>query len=319
MYICKTLCYIYSLAIIGKNVVCRSEHLWLLLHFIQPVEAWLIPQPREYVWVTLPHALRQDHLCLSTAATDDPLLTCLVKIPFQPSEFPPSLIDVQRKRNALGAPYWVFYRGGSTYKLQLPATKPLTLWSDWVEHLPKLDKEPQEFKIWDPLLHLFVYSLIMSPIIGKTILIQFWNKKSLLTPVGVPPSQKLVGPRPKIVMPVGCIKKYLWSVVIGHELASPLTFLELHAPWCSTCLIAPNMTQIIDWGQQNKSGVQKRGACQFDEHCESEILHWSKSKRIPVSGFLPWASAAKAPDELGHLECWVTRLQIWHQPPSVTS
>lgn len=147
MYISKTFCYIYSFTILGKNTECRSEHLWFLLLFVQSMEAWLIPQPRRNVCMTLTHALRQDHLCLSTAAADDPLSTCLLGIPFKPSEFPPSLIGAQRKRNALATPYCVNYRGGSCYKFQCLVTNPLIFWNNWVEKFPKLDKEPQEFKV----------------------------------------------------------------------------------------------------------------------------------------------------------------------------
>lgn len=46
---------------------------------------------------------------------------------------------------------------------------------------------------------------------------------------------------------------------------------------------------------------------QFHEHCDSEIYHWAKSKRVAVFVFLPWVAAAKASSKLGNLECWVTK------------
>lgn len=78
---------------------------------------------------------------------DDPLSICLVGILFKPSEYPKSLLEVQIKSNLEKPPFKVVYRGGSTYKLQLLVTDPLVLWSDWVETLPRLEKEPQELEI----------------------------------------------------------------------------------------------------------------------------------------------------------------------------
>ncbi|KAL2293964.1 hypothetical protein Nmel_007668, partial [Mimus melanotis] len=59
--------------------------------------------------------------------------------------------------------------------------------------------------------------------------------------------------------------------------------------------------------KSNKLAVQKREYNNLEENCNSEIFHWSKSKQVVVSIFLPWVAAAKALGELGHLECWVEK------------
>lgn len=45
----------------------------------------------------------------------------------------------------------------------------------------------------------------------------------------------------------------------------------------------------------------------MDPNYDSEIFHWTKSKRVAVSLFLPWVAAAKALGEVGHLECWAVK------------
>ncbi|XP_014111487.1 PREDICTED: LOW QUALITY PROTEIN: endogenous retrovirus group K member 113 Pol protein-like [Pseudopodoces humilis] len=39
---------------------------------------WIIPQPRQNIWVTLAQTLQQENICLSTAAAKNPKSTCLV-------------------------------------------------------------------------------------------------------------------------------------------------------------------------------------------------------------------------------------------------
>lgn len=57
------------------------------------LEMWIIPQPRKNVWVALAETLRQD-ICLSAAATENPLSSCLMGIPFSPTEFPKFLLEI---------------------------------------------------------------------------------------------------------------------------------------------------------------------------------------------------------------------------------
>ncbi|TRZ26506.1 hypothetical protein HGM15179_000663 [Zosterops borbonicus] len=57
------------------------------VHLITPgnlrpsLEAWIVPQPRKNVWVTMSSALKQDHLRMPMAAVENPLSTCLVATP----------------------------------------------------------------------------------------------------------------------------------------------------------------------------------------------------------------------------------------------
>ncbi|RMC16294.1 hypothetical protein DUI87_08510 [Hirundo rustica rustica] len=45
----------------------------------------------------------------------------------------------------------------------------------------------------------------------------------------------------------------------------------------------------------------------MDPDCDSEIVHWTKSKGVAITIFLLWVAIAKALGELAHLECWVAR------------
>lgn len=52
--------------------------------------AWIVPQSRQNIWVTLAEMLQQENICLSTAAARDPMSTCLVAIPLEDGEYPAS-------------------------------------------------------------------------------------------------------------------------------------------------------------------------------------------------------------------------------------
>ena len=108
-------------------------------------EVWVVPQPQKNIWVTLAHALKQDQVCLSSV--NDPLSTCLVGILLQPSEHSQSLVTFQNKVNSEKAPDHVFTQSCVVYKIQLPITNPLALWREWIENLPKLENELQEFEL----------------------------------------------------------------------------------------------------------------------------------------------------------------------------
>lgn len=117
--------YLYVLKFPFKVTISSPEikvkHRWLLFLISQSMEAWIIPQYHKNVWVTLAHALQQDHLCLSTDKAEDPQSTCLVGIPFKPNEFPKSLMKVQRKTNQEKAPFNLQNHLQRRLHLQAPA------------------------------------------------------------------------------------------------------------------------------------------------------------------------------------------------------
>ncbi|RMB92645.1 hypothetical protein DUI87_30954 [Hirundo rustica rustica] len=45
----------------------------------------------------------QDHICLSATSTDNPLITCLVGIPYGPKELPAKLLEITEQTNREGA------------------------------------------------------------------------------------------------------------------------------------------------------------------------------------------------------------------------
>ncbi|KAF4804385.1 hypothetical protein TURU_008413 [Turdus rufiventris] len=70
------------------NPVRNPTQVVFLLTLNSLAAAWIIPQPRQNIWVTLAHMLQQENICLSTAAAKDPMSTCLVGIPLQAVEYP---------------------------------------------------------------------------------------------------------------------------------------------------------------------------------------------------------------------------------------
>ncbi|RMC15203.1 hypothetical protein DUI87_07387 [Hirundo rustica rustica] len=85
----------------------RSFHLLLgaclLASLCTLVARWLVPQSKANVWVTLARAMGQDHICLSAMSADNPLMTCLVGIPFGPKELPSKLLEITQQVNREGA------------------------------------------------------------------------------------------------------------------------------------------------------------------------------------------------------------------------
>ncbi|RMB96968.1 hypothetical protein DUI87_26548 [Hirundo rustica rustica] len=65
----------------------------------------------------------------------------------------------------------------------------------------------------------------------------------------------------------------------------------------------------MDWQRKNSTqlAIRKRDLAALDANCDSEIIHWSKSKGVAITVFLPWVLIAKALGELAHLECWVAK------------
>ncbi|RMC20448.1 hypothetical protein DUI87_01298 [Hirundo rustica rustica] len=64
-------------AYLTLNPVMNPIQVVILLLLNSLAAAWIIPQPRQNVWVTLAQTLQQENICLSTASTDNPMSTCL--------------------------------------------------------------------------------------------------------------------------------------------------------------------------------------------------------------------------------------------------
>lgn len=91
-----------------------SSHVtWLLLlaSLLVPTTTWIVPQPKANVWTTLARLLGQDHLCLSWTSSTNPILTCLVGIPFPPEEFLESLLIHQAQANTMKAAFKLVQAG----------------------------------------------------------------------------------------------------------------------------------------------------------------------------------------------------------------
>ncbi|RMC00161.1 hypothetical protein DUI87_22762 [Hirundo rustica rustica] len=90
-----------------QSPVLRKFHLLLgillLASLAAPVSGWLVPQPKANVWVTLARAMGQDHICLPATSADNPLMTCLVGIPYGPKELPGKFMEITEQANREGA------------------------------------------------------------------------------------------------------------------------------------------------------------------------------------------------------------------------
>ncbi|RMB93600.1 hypothetical protein DUI87_30299 [Hirundo rustica rustica] len=93
-----------------------------------------------------------------------------------------------------------------------------------------------------------------------------------------------------------------WAGIPSRLIGGPCTF-----GWLG--LFSPNKTTLMDWQKKNSTqlAIRKRHLSALDPDCDSEIIHWSKSKGVAITVFLPWVSIAKALGKLAHLECWVAK------------
>lgn len=103
---------------------------WLQKMALYPstVDAWIVPQPRKNVWVTLAQALKQEHLCLATAAAENPMSIFLIGVPSKGQDFPKFLVHLQKELNENNPPnIWAeFYRHrGIIEHVKIPVQNPL--------------------------------------------------------------------------------------------------------------------------------------------------------------------------------------------------
>ncbi|KAF4804515.1 hypothetical protein TURU_007128 [Turdus rufiventris] len=69
------------------NPVMNPIQVVFLLTLNSLPAAWIVPQPHQNVWVTLAQTLQQENICLSTAAAENPMSTCLVGVPLKAGEY----------------------------------------------------------------------------------------------------------------------------------------------------------------------------------------------------------------------------------------
>ncbi|RMB99780.1 hypothetical protein DUI87_23782 [Hirundo rustica rustica] len=119
-------------AYLTLNPVMNPIQVVILLLLNSLAAAWIIPQLRQNVWVTLAQTLQQENICLSTASTENPMSTCLVGIPLQAGEFPAGL-DTHRS-NEIPEPNTFRPYKGHQQKSGM-TVNPL---EEWLPSLPKL-------------------------------------------------------------------------------------------------------------------------------------------------------------------------------------
>ncbi|RMC09885.1 hypothetical protein DUI87_12671 [Hirundo rustica rustica] len=68
-------------AYLTLNPVMNPIQVVILLLLNSLAAAWIIPQPCQNVWVTLAQTLPQENIYLSTASTENPMSTCLARMP----------------------------------------------------------------------------------------------------------------------------------------------------------------------------------------------------------------------------------------------
>ncbi|XP_018860996.1 uncharacterized protein LOC109022418 [Parus major] len=269
----------------------------ILLALSSLTAAWIVPQPRQNIWVTLAQTLQQENICLFTAAAKNPMSTCLVGIPLQHDEFTHSFNTLTPEA------------GNKLHSIQIE-TELRNLVKEWLPHFPKATQEPQELELLGSSPASYCVHFRVSPPIHKETfhhIVQhreeFTAKRwcHVLSYIKVHSSAHT---HPKS-LPKGLFLicgDHAWAGIPSRLLGGPCTIGRLS-------LSAPSQTLIGEWTHKNNltRKIQKRSVTKLDENCDSEIFHWSKSKRIAASIFLPWVAAAKALGELGHLECWVVR------------
>ncbi|XP_077638722.1 uncharacterized protein LOC144246146 [Lonchura striata] len=266
-----------------------------ILLWLHVADGWVVPQPKENVWITLAKSLQQDNLCLAMGNVDNPLSTCLVGVPLVADDWPVSNSDLLRTTGR--------------------RPNPVDTWDEWTKILPNSKEEPQELDLlgsstarycvkfyyrrpsqnWHGIdLAKDTYRKDVTPI-SKKYNSQTWcNYTSQVISVSSTHPKTL--PRGMFLI---CGDR-VWSGIPSRLQGGPCSLGKL-------ATLTPNRTQILDWKKERQLARTKRSYAQFDENCDSEIYDWGKTKRVAVSIFLPWYAAAKALGELSHLECWISK------------
>ncbi|OWK60856.1 hypothetical protein RLOC_00000498 [Lonchura striata] len=148
-------------------MLLRKGLILLILATISPPQlAWIVPQPKANVWATLAKSLNKDHICLSISSASDPLLSCLMGIPYQINKFPftlpkPTSTPSKETRS------FIAYQPDA--------------WRRWVRLLPIMDKSPKN-QIYLVLPLLLPVCISQSPPIPKTDLPLKSGRPPLSTP-----------------------------------------------------------------------------------------------------------------------------------------
>lgn len=98
-----------------------------ILLWLQAADSWVVPQPKENVWVTLAKSLQQDNLCLAMGNVDNLLSTCLVGVPLVADDWPVSNSDLLRTTGR--------------------RPNPVDTWDEWTKILPYSKEELQELDL----------------------------------------------------------------------------------------------------------------------------------------------------------------------------
>ncbi|XP_063248271.1 uncharacterized protein LOC134547974 [Prinia subflava] len=258
-------------------------------------QAWIVPQPATNVWTMLARSLGQDHICLNQASASDPISSCLVGIPFEKHELPEKLLYYARRISKVA-----------------PRGHAFITWRNFFFHLENLKEEPQELELLGSAkapycVHFLNSANALNPRTKHLVQANsLYHARSWCRGItkGILPPQIYDHPKrlPKGVFFI--CGTHAWAGIPSHLSGGPCTLGKLG-------LFSPNKTQIMNWKQKEngaqKSAIAKRDLRNLDPNCDSEIVHWSKSKGIAVTIFAPWVSIAKNMGELAHLECWVAK------------
>ncbi|XP_063280669.1 uncharacterized protein LOC134565150 [Prinia subflava] len=267
----------------------------VIISLLTTSQAWLVPQPDANVWTTLARSLGQDHICLNQASASDPISSCLVGIPFQKHELPKKLLYYARRLDNIK-----------------PRVSPFISWRNFFFRLENSKDEPQELELLGSAkarfcIHFTNEANALNPKTKKVVQSNsLYHARSWCQGMakGALPPQVYHNPKklPKGVFLI--CGTHTWAGIPSHLSGGPCTLGKLG-------LFSPNKTQIMDWKQKkngaHKSAISKRDLKNLDPNCDSEIVHWSKSKGVAVTIFAPWVSIAKNMGELAHLECWVAK------------
>ncbi|KAF4791750.1 hypothetical protein TURU_127631 [Turdus rufiventris] len=284
------------------NPVMNPIQFVILLTVNSQAATWIVPQPCQNVCVTLAKTLEQENICLSMAAVENPMSTCLVGVPLKAGEYSASF-EIQMP-NELPESHAI-----SLYK---PRRQQTVMSKNPIEKLlpslPKAGQEPQELKLLGSYPAQYCIHFVIFPKPSDTE--EFHNiRQEFMAKRWCNILSHIAADTPSLTSPKRLPKGFFlicgdraWAGIPSQFSGGSCTFGRLS-------LLAPNETLISDWTHKNKSGnkIQKRSADNLDRDSDSEIFHWAKSKRIAVSVFLPWVAAAKALGELAHLECWVVK------------
>ncbi|XP_074713454.1 syncytin-2-like [Strix uralensis] len=250
---------------------------------LHQAEGWVVPQPKQNIWVTLANMTHQETLCLSTANPENPFSTCLVGVPVDTWPIPQTL---------------------QAFSLCNSSKNCTDNWDGVYSHLPQVTQEPQELELLGSVIMdacvFFNYSYnttrrgqnvnaTNAAYHNSTAWCNYTStniSRSFAVPLALPPGVFLI------------CGDCAWGGVPSKLNGGPCSLGRL-------TLLTPNVSMILNMTRKHKR--VPRTVHRFESSCRDNVEFWNPGQIITASILAPGVGVANALTTLNKLGCWLSK------------